>query len=127
SFYNVEKLIHTFTRVEAIHHNMCPNTCLVYTCLLHNMDACPTYSTSRWNEQKLQGSNGHIKVPTQTFTTIPLSLQLQACNSSPESAQAMHYLHTRVDSTNIRRASPDWKHPCCRQCCNGLGLFRGSS
>ncbi|KIK80544.1 hypothetical protein PAXRUDRAFT_158406 [Paxillus rubicundulus Ve08.2h10] len=93
SFYNIEKLICTFTGVEAIHHDMCPNTRLVYTCLLHNLDTCPTCSTSWWNEERLQGSNGHIKVPAQTFTTIPLGPQLQAHNHSPESAQTMCYLH----------------------------------
>lgn len=86
SFYNVEKLICTFTAIEPIHHDMCPNTCLAYTALLNDLDARPTCGASWWNEQKLQGSNSHIKVPAQTFTTIPLSPQLQARIHSPESA-----------------------------------------
>ncbi|KIK78525.1 hypothetical protein PAXRUDRAFT_38265, partial [Paxillus rubicundulus Ve08.2h10] len=59
-------------------HGLCPNTCLAYTCIFHALNDCPTCATSRWNQQKLQGSNGRIKVPAQTFTTIPLGSQLQA-------------------------------------------------
>ncbi|KAF9219069.1 hypothetical protein BS17DRAFT_718723 [Gyrodon lividus] len=57
NFHNTKKLIHTFTGVEPIHHCMCPNTCLAYTCHLHELDVCPMCGTLWWNEQKLQGSN----------------------------------------------------------------------
>ena len=96
SFYNVERTIRTFTGVEPIHHDMCSNTCLTYTGPFADLDACLICGTSRWNQQTLQGSNGHLKLPAQTFTTIPLAPQLQACNRDPESAHAMRYLHERT-------------------------------
>ncbi|KAF9222790.1 hypothetical protein BS17DRAFT_767552 [Gyrodon lividus] len=59
-------------------------------CLLH----C---GESRWNQQMLQGSDGHAKrVPAQTFMTIPLGPQLQAHNCSLDSAHAMHYPYERT-------------------------------
>ena len=97
SIYNVEKLICTFTGVEPIHHNMCPNMCLAYTGPLAHLDACSICGKSRWNQQRLQGSDGRVKqVPAQTFTTILLGPQLQARNCSPESPRAMCYLYERT-------------------------------
>ena len=78
SFYNVEKLIKTYTGVEAILHDMCPNTCLTFTGPYSNLDECPMCWSSQWNQGKLQGTSGHVKVPAQQFTTIPVGPQLQA-------------------------------------------------
>jgi hypothetical protein len=96
SFYNIKRTIHTFTGVEPIHHDMCSNTCLAYTGPFADLDACPICGTSRWNQQTLQGSNSRLKLPAQTFTTLPLAPQLQARNRDPESARAMQYLHERT-------------------------------
>ncbi|KIK76310.1 hypothetical protein PAXRUDRAFT_170340, partial [Paxillus rubicundulus Ve08.2h10] len=92
TFHNVEKLIRIHTGVEPLLHDMCPNTCHAFTGPFSILDECYICQTSRWNEQKLQGSNGRIKVPAQQFTTIPVGSQLQACNRSPDSARNMRYL-----------------------------------
>ena len=97
SLYNVEKLICSFTSIEHIHHDMCPNMCLTYTGPLAHLDACSIYGESWWNQQRLQGFDGHVKrVPAQTFTTIPLGPHLQARNCSLESVHAMCYLYERT-------------------------------
>ena len=41
SFYNVEKLISTYTDVKLILNDMCPNTCLAFTGPFNNLDKCP--------------------------------------------------------------------------------------
>jgi hypothetical protein len=92
SFYQVEKLIGTLTGVELILHDMRPNTCLAFTGPFSDLDECPLCQASRWNQVKLQGTGGHVKVPAQQFTTIPVGPQLQARNRSPASARSMCYL-----------------------------------
>ncbi|KIK80002.1 hypothetical protein PAXRUDRAFT_16026 [Paxillus rubicundulus Ve08.2h10] len=92
TFHNVEKLIRIHTGVEPLLHDMCPNTCHAFTGPFSILDECYICQTSRWNEQKFQGSNRHVKVPAQQFTTIPVGSQLQARNRSPGSACDMRYL-----------------------------------
>ena len=41
SFYNIEKLISTYTDVELILNDMCPNIYLTFTGLFNNLDKCP--------------------------------------------------------------------------------------
>ncbi|KAF8834252.1 hypothetical protein BDN67DRAFT_1049049, partial [Paxillus ammoniavirescens] len=92
SYHNVERLIRTHTGTELILHDMCPKTCHAFTGPYSTLDECYICQTSWWNEEKLQGSNGRVKVPAQQFTTIPVGPELQACSHSPESAHEMRYL-----------------------------------
>ncbi|KAJ8589580.1 hypothetical protein M405DRAFT_899515, partial [Rhizopogon salebrosus TDB-379] len=96
SFYNVEKLISTYTGVESIEHDMCSKSCLAFTGPYSNLDHCPMCDTSRWNEARLQASNGRTRVAAQKFVTIPLGPQLQALYRHPDSARDMRYLHERT-------------------------------
>ncbi|KIK80021.1 hypothetical protein PAXRUDRAFT_159790 [Paxillus rubicundulus Ve08.2h10] len=80
------------TGVELILHDMCPKTCHAFTGPYSTLDKCHISQTSQWNEEKLQGPNGCVKVPTQQFTTISVSPQFQACSCSPESAHEKCYL-----------------------------------
>ncbi|KIK91217.1 hypothetical protein PAXRUDRAFT_13898 [Paxillus rubicundulus Ve08.2h10] len=98
TFHNVEKLIRIHTGVKPLLHDMCPNTCHAFTGPFSILDECYICQTTRWNKQKLQGSNGCVKVPAQQFTTIPVGSQLQACNRSPDSAHNMHYLWERTQT-----------------------------
>ncbi|KAG2749072.1 hypothetical protein P692DRAFT_20780095, partial [Suillus brevipes Sb2] len=96
SFYNVERLISTYTGVESIEHDMCSNSCLAFTGPYSALDDCPICGTSRWNQARLQASNGRTRVATQKFTTIPLGPQLQALYRHPDSARNMRYLYERT-------------------------------
>lgn len=40
TFYNVKKLIRTYTSVELILNDMCPNTCLAFTGPFSGLDEC---------------------------------------------------------------------------------------
>jgi hypothetical protein len=86
SFRNVEKIIATYTGVESLEHDMCPNSCLAFTGPFAPLIVCPICSSSHWDQARLHASNGHEKVATKKFVTIPLGPQLQALYRNPESA-----------------------------------------
>ncbi|KAG0701436.1 hypothetical protein DFH29DRAFT_990075 [Suillus ampliporus] len=96
SFYNVEKLISTYTGVEPIEHDMCSESCIAFTGPYSTLDQCPMCGTSRWNQARLQASNGRTRVAAQKFVTIPLGPQLQAMYRHPDSARDMRYLHEQT-------------------------------
>jgi len=81
----------------SIEHDMCRNTCIAYTSPFTHLDTCPTCGTSRWKEERLQGTHGRSKIPTQTFTTIPIGPQLQALYRNKDSAIDMDYLRQRTE------------------------------
>ncbi|KIK74860.1 hypothetical protein PAXRUDRAFT_19473 [Paxillus rubicundulus Ve08.2h10] len=109
SYHNVKRLIRTHTGIELILHDMCPKTSHAFTGPYSTLDKCYICQTSQWNEEKLQGSNGRIKVPAQQFTTIPVGPQLQACSRSPESAHEMRYLweHTQKVLDDLQQLNGD--------------------
>jgi len=92
SFHNVEKIIASYTGVVSIKHDMCCNSCITYTGPFSHLETCLTCGTSRWQEQKLQGTHGWCKTLAQTFTTIPIGPQLQALYRNNNSAGDMDYL-----------------------------------
>ncbi|KIK24140.1 hypothetical protein PISMIDRAFT_10411 [Pisolithus microcarpus 441] len=92
SFHNVEKLIVSYTGIVSVEHDMCRNTCIVYTGPFSQLEACPMCSASCWKEERLQGTCGQSKVAAQTFTTIPVGPQLQALYRNKDSAKDMDYL-----------------------------------
>ncbi|KIO04827.1 hypothetical protein M404DRAFT_142201, partial [Pisolithus tinctorius Marx 270] len=97
SFYNVERTIAMYTGVDSIEHDMCPNTCLAYTGLFSDLDACPICRKSHWLEEALQGSTCRAKVPAQKFTTIPIGPQIQARYHHENAATEMDYLRRRTN------------------------------
>jgi len=97
SFYNVEKFIASYTGIVSIEHDMCCNTCIAYTGPFTHLDTCPTCGTSRWKEERLQGTHGQSKIAAQTFTTIPIGPQLQALYRNKDSAIDMDYLRQRTE------------------------------
>ncbi|KAJ8580047.1 hypothetical protein M405DRAFT_855068 [Rhizopogon salebrosus TDB-379] len=96
SFHAAEKLVAAHTGVEPITHDMCLQSCLAYTGPYAELEHCPMCGTSRWDQARLQASNGRTKVAAQKFSTIPLAPQLQALYRNPDSARDMHYLHERT-------------------------------
>ena len=98
TFREVGRLIAEYTGVEKILHDMCPQTCVGYTGPLEDLESCPKCGLSRWSQEKLQLSNGCVKVAARQFTTIPLAPQLQARYRHPESARDMAYLYERSQS-----------------------------
>ena len=65
SFHKVESLIEAMTGVEKVQHDMCPNSCLVFTGPYSDEEVCPLCGASRWNQEHLQFTNGQSKVPAK--------------------------------------------------------------
>ncbi|KIK92686.1 hypothetical protein PAXRUDRAFT_146768, partial [Paxillus rubicundulus Ve08.2h10] len=95
--HDVEKFIRIHTGVEPLLHEMCPNTCHTFIGPFSILDECYICQVSRWKKQKLQGSNGCVKVPAQQFT----SSQIQAHNCSPGNAHGMCYLWEGTDPLGL--------------------------
>ncbi|KIK25482.1 hypothetical protein PISMIDRAFT_9518 [Pisolithus microcarpus 441] len=96
TFHSVEKLIASYTGVVSVEHDMCRNTCVAFTGPFSQLEACPICNTSRWKEERLQGTHGRSKIAAQTFMTIPIGPQLQALYRNKDSANDMDYLRTRT-------------------------------
>ena len=95
-FHMVENLIAAYTGIEPVEHDMCTDSCIGFTGPFTDLTECPICSKSRWNEARLEVSNGRIKLPAKTFTTLPLGLQLQALYQNSNSAREMRYLYERT-------------------------------
>jgi hypothetical protein len=95
-FQAVENLITSYTGIEPIEHNMCINSCIGFTGPFSELTKCPRCGKTRWDEVKLEVTNGRIKIPVKRFTTLPLGLQLQAMYRNPKSACDMRYLYERT-------------------------------
>ncbi|KAG1882568.1 hypothetical protein F4604DRAFT_1879305 [Suillus subluteus] len=80
SFYHIEKLISTYTGVKSLEHDMCSQSCLAFMGPYSALDRCPICDTSRWNQARLQASNGRTR----------------ASYDHPDSACDMRYLHERT-------------------------------
>ena len=61
SYKNIEKLIATYTGVEAILHIMCPRSCHAFTRPFADLNACSLCHAPHWNLQ----TQGNKKVPAQ--------------------------------------------------------------
>ncbi|KAF5335649.1 hypothetical protein D9758_017763 [Tetrapyrgos nigripes] len=73
--------------VEAIKHDMCPNTCLAFTGPFTDLDSCPECSSPR------QNADGTCK---QAFDTVPVGPSIQAMKRNPECAEEMEYFYNRT-------------------------------
>ncbi|THH32143.1 hypothetical protein EUX98_g2045 [Antrodiella citrinella] len=92
----LQRRIERITGVVALREDMCPESCLAYVGEFENDEECRICHTSRWDPIKLAESNKKIKVPAQTFDTIPIGPQLQALLRSPESARNARYRVTQT-------------------------------
>ncbi|KAF8583614.1 hypothetical protein K439DRAFT_1647178 [Ramaria rubella] len=89
SYHQIKRKVVDWSGVEAIVHDMCPDSCVAYTGPFSNLKECPQCGLGRYDPIVLENSNGRIKIPAQQFYTIPVGPQLQALYRSPESAHDM--------------------------------------
>ncbi len=97
SYAQIKKCLASFTGVHSIVYDMCPKSCIAYTGPFSEYEMCPHCQSPRYDPKKLASSDGQIKIPQQTFHTIPIGPQLQILRSHPETAKQMRY---RVERTN---------------------------
>jgi hypothetical protein len=90
--YRTTRLVADITGIESIVHDMCVNSCIAYTGPFLELLVCPICSEPRYDQFRLETSNGTDKIPRQEFHTIPIGPQLQALYRDPASATHAHYL-----------------------------------
>ena len=78
TYYKTNCLVADPTGIESIIHHMCVNSCIAYTGPFMELQSCPICSEPRYDQFRLEASNGKEKVPRQEFHTIPVGPQLQA-------------------------------------------------
>ena len=93
TYYKTNRLVADLTGIKSIIHHMCVNSCIAYTGPFMELQSCPICSEPRYDQFRLEASNGKEKVPRQEFHTIPVGPQLQALYRESESASHAHYLH----------------------------------
>jgi len=82
------------TGIKSLVHDMCINSCVVYTSPFSGLDTCPVCSEARYDCLCLESSYGKERVPRKEFHMIPIGPQLQALYWDPESAAHAHYLRS---------------------------------
>ncbi|KIO05716.1 hypothetical protein M404DRAFT_139962, partial [Pisolithus tinctorius Marx 270] len=68
----IKKLIAGYTGVDSIEHDMCPDTCVAFTCPYSSLDMCPIYGGDHYDCIRLCTSGGRSFMACQKFVTIPL-------------------------------------------------------
>ncbi|EIW78817.1 hypothetical protein CONPUDRAFT_59151 [Coniophora puteana RWD-64-598 SS2] len=96
SFEGTKDTLATLTGIEAVHDDMCVRSCAAFTGDWADLDECPDCGEPRYNQEKLQQSNGRKKVPRVQCTTYLLGPQIQTLWRHQESARKMHYKHNRI-------------------------------
>jgi hypothetical protein len=108
TYYKVKCLVAELSGVEPIVHDMCVKSCVAYTGPFLDLDACPLCSEPRYDQFRLEISNGKDRTPRQEFHTIPIGSQIQALYRTPESAVHAHYLRAERS-----RVLPEYKSKAC--------------
>jgi hypothetical protein len=83
---------------------MCVDGCVGFTGPFSDLDACPECGESRYDEKKLQATDGIIKEPRKIFTTFPVGPQLQARWKGPRTAEKMSYRWRKTQELRRERA-----------------------
>ena len=93
SYYKTRRFVADLTGMESVVHHMCVHSCIAYMGPFSDLEVCPICSEPRYDQFRLDSSNGRDKVPRQEFHTIPIGPQLQALYQEPESAMHANYMH----------------------------------
>jgi hypothetical protein len=93
SYYRTMCLVLEITGIELVVHNMCINSCIMYTGPFLNLKACPICLEPWYDQFRIWSSRGKERIARQEFHTIPVRPQLQALYREPGSTAHAHYLH----------------------------------
>ena len=91
SYDQIKRRIKNLTGVIPLVNDMCINSCMAYTGPFEDLEECRYCSEPRYDSTKLKASDGLLKTPRQTSTTIPLGPQIQALWRHHDSAEKMRY------------------------------------
>ena len=91
SYDQVKWRVRRLSGVVTWEHHMCIKGCIGFTGPFAGLEACPTCGKHRYNQLKLEATDGIVKVPRKVFTTFPVGPQLQARWRDPKTAEKMLY------------------------------------
>ena len=93
SYYRTTCLVSEITGIELVVHDMCINSCIMYTSPFLNLEACSMCSEPRYDQFRIWSSRGKERIAHQEFHTIPVRPQLQVLYHELGSTAHSHYLH----------------------------------
>ncbi|RDX46349.1 hypothetical protein OH76DRAFT_1420250 [Lentinus brumalis] len=98
SLHSLKKLIAELTGVDALIHDMCPDSCMAYTGPFKDRETCLYCKTPQPRyEPTGTGKNG-VRKPLRQFSTFPLGPQLQARFLSTQGAHEMRHRQRRMQT-----------------------------
>jgi hypothetical protein len=92
SYYKAKRLVADLSGIESVVHDMCINSCVVFTGPFLELESCPVCAEPQYDQFRIQTSDGKDRAPCHKFHTIPIGPQIQALYHAPESAKYAHYL-----------------------------------
>jgi hypothetical protein len=95
SYDRVRRMVQNLSGVIALKNDMCVKSCAAFTGPFADLEFCPICEAPRYDPDKLEKSEGEVKVPQNQFTTFLPGPQIQARWKHPETAQKMLYRRTR--------------------------------
>ena len=91
SYDQVKQRVRKLSGVVTWEHHMCVNSCVGFTGPFAELETCPTCGEHRYDQKKLEATDGIVKEPRKVFTTFPVGPQLQAHWRDPKTAEKMSY------------------------------------
>ena len=98
SYDQIRRRVKNLTGIILIRDDMCINSCMAFTGPYKDLDTCLKCPQSRYDPDLLRSSNGTIRKPRQSMTTIPIGPQIQALWSHRLSAEKMSYRKRITDT-----------------------------
>jgi hypothetical protein len=91
SYDQVKRRVRKLSGVITWEHHMCVGGCVGFTGPFSDLESCPTCGEPRYDQAKLEATEGIVKEPRKVFTTFPVGPQLQARWRDPRTAKKMSY------------------------------------
>ena len=107
SYDQIKRRVKGLTGIVPIQDDMCVNTCMAFTGPYKDLDTCLKCPEPRYDPAILHSSNGTIKKPRLSMTTIPIGPQIQALWSHRLSAEKMSYRKRATDTLLDQIDPPD--------------------
>ena len=89
SYNQIKHRVKDLTGIILIQDNMCVNLCIAFTGPHKHLKTCLKCPEPHYDPTILKSSNGAVKKPRQSVTTIPIGPQIQALWSHRLSAEKM--------------------------------------
>lgn len=97
SLDQVKHYIHKLSGIIPLSHNICIDSCCVYTVPLRHLEDCYLCGKSHYDPIKLAESSRKNKVPCCQFDTIPIGLQVVASYASEATAKENGHCTCKTD------------------------------